>query len=82
MLSAHSRSTIPEIPPHLPEPHVVPPMVFVQPVWEYKHLLRPLPAPGPLSEAELNALGGDGWELVAVYPEPASLHFYFKRLQG
>jgi len=81
MLTALSASTIPEIPPHhLPETHVEPPMVFVPPVWEYRVLTRPLPAPGPLSEAELNGLGGEGWELVAVYPAPASLHFYFKRL--
>jgi hypothetical protein len=55
-------------------------MVFVQPIWEYRDLRRTLPDPGPLAEAELNALGADRWELVAVYPEPTSLHFYFKRL--
>lgn len=80
MISAQDQLTLPEIPRQLPEAHVEPPMVFVQPVWEYKELLRALPDPGPLSETELNDLGARGWELVTVYAEPASLRFYFKRL--
>jgi hypothetical protein len=55
-------------------------MVFVQPIWEYRDLRRTLPAPGPLTETELNSLGAEGWELIAIVTEPPSLHFYFKRL--
>jgi hypothetical protein len=80
MLSVLSRGNIPEIPRQPPEMHLVPPMVFVPPAWEYRELRRSLPDQGPLSEAELNALGTEGWELVGIYPEAAALHFYFKRL--
>jgi hypothetical protein len=34
-------------------------------------------ATGPLSEAELNALGTDHWELVGMYSAGAQIHFYF-----
>lgn len=80
MLSVLPQGGIPEIPRHPPETHLVPPMVFVQPVWEYRDVQRSLPDHGPLSETELNALGVEGWELVGIYPEPGSVHFYFKRL--
>jgi len=81
MFSTLSQSTIPQIPRYVPETHVTPPMVFVQPIWEYRHLVRALPDPGPLSKEDLNTLGADGWELVALHPEPPSLHFYLKRLR-
>jgi hypothetical protein len=32
-----------------------------------------------LSEPELNALGAEHWELTAVVPAGAQVHFYFKR---
>jgi hypothetical protein len=32
-----------------------------------------------LSEAELNALGTDHWELVGIVSAGAQIHFYFKR---
>jgi hypothetical protein len=80
MIQVSARSSIPEIPRQQPETHLQPPMVFVQAAWEYKDLVRTLPSESPLSEAELNTLGGIGWELVAVYSEGASLHFCFKRL--
>lgn len=73
---------LPEIPedPRQPVPaRMAPPMVFVPPTWEYKRLLRRVPDESPPDEAELNALGADGWELVSVYAEAGVVHFYFKR---
>lgn len=68
-------------PPADPGPRapLQPPVVYVAPVWEYKHLHRPVGSDAPLSEEELNALGADGWELTAVVPGPTGTHFYFKR---
>jgi len=54
---------------------VQPPVVYVQPVWEYKHLAAET-AP---DETELNALGAEGWELVGVVPTPTAVHCYLKR---
>ena len=65
--------------PPLPEVHVRPPMVFVQPAWEYRQVTRAPDTQGALTEAELNELGAAGWELVGTLAEPAALHFYFKR---
>ena len=75
---------VPEIPEPLrqaPAPfRVAPPMVFVPPRWEYKHLVRKATDEAPIGEDELNALGGEGWELAALYTGSGSVHFYFKRL--
>ena len=65
--------------PPLPEVHVQPPMVFVQPAWEYRHVTREPGAQGALGEAELNELGAAGWELVGVVTEQTAVHYYFKR---
>lgn len=70
----------PPLPPPLPDIHVQPPMVFVEPVWQYKHVVRKPPHEPTPDEAELNALGAKGWELVAVASEGGALHLYFKRL--
>jgi hypothetical protein len=72
-----------EIPirPGWPEPRearVEPPVVAVEPRWEYKEVVREA-STGLLSEAELNALGADGWELAGVVPAAVEVHFYFKR---
>jgi hypothetical protein len=58
-----------------------PPTVFVyeQQHWEYKVVGRA--AEQPLTEAELNALGKDGWELAGIVPQPESVQFYLKRLR-
>ena len=84
-------STVPPrpVPPPFPFPPadpgprapLQPPMVFVPPVWEYKHLERALGAEAPLGADELNALGAEGWELAAVIPAASRVHFYFKRLR-
>lgn len=76
------RFPLPDL-PHPPQPprsvHVEPPLVFVPPAWEYKHLVRSLVTQRPPDEAELNALGAKGWELVGTLVERDSAHFYFKR---
>jgi hypothetical protein len=59
--------------------HVEPPWVPIEPRWEYMELVR-----GPESKefptvAELNALGGDGWELAGIVREGEQVRFYFKR---
>ena len=71
----------PPFPPADPGPRAAlqPPMVYVAAVWQYKHLERELGAEAPLGEAELNALGAEGWELAAVIPAASRIHFYFKR---
>ena len=69
-----------QVPPHQePSVRVQPPLVYVEPAWEYKHLTRSATEQEPLSEAELNALGNDAWELVSVFTDGRSVHFYFKR---
>jgi hypothetical protein len=69
-------------PPRPPEPRgqpIAPPWVPVEPRWEYKDVVRDLDVDGLLTEAELNALGADHWELSGVVGEGTRVHFYFKR---
>jgi hypothetical protein len=58
---------------------VEPPWVPVAPNWEYKQLSRDPQTEGLPSEAELNALGREHWELTGVVREGERVHFYFKR---
>jgi hypothetical protein len=58
--------------------HIEPPFVPLEPRWEYKEVVREV-ASGLLSEAELNALGAEHWELTGIVPAGARVHFYFKR---
>jgi hypothetical protein len=55
------------------------PMVSVEPRWEYKEVVRNLDQEGLFSEAELNALGAEHWELAGVVNADRLVHFYFKR---
>ncbi len=77
-----------ERPPVPPEPQrplgmpVQPPVVYEEPTWEYKHLVRDLAKEAAPEEAELNALGADGWELAGAFARGAEAHFYFKRQTG
>ena len=69
-------------PPRPPEPrgpHISPPWVPIEPRWEYKEMVREVERDGLPTEADLNALGADGWELSGVAHEGARAHFYFKR---
>jgi hypothetical protein len=61
----------------LPTVHVRPPMVYVEPAWEYKHVTQPL-SPG-MDDSELALLGNLGWELVSVLNDGQTAHYYFKR---
>ena len=55
-----------------------PPFVPVEPRWEYREVLRE-GATDLLSEAELDALGSEGWELTGIVSGGDRVHFYFKR---
>jgi hypothetical protein len=57
-----------------------PPSVWVEPHWEYRDIVRQLTDEPPLSEAELNALGQEHWELTGVVPMGGVVHYYFKRV--
>jgi hypothetical protein len=79
-------TALPEVPippgwPRLPEARIDPPRVAVEYRWEYKRVIREVTAE-LMSEAELNALGVEHWELVGVVPVGTQVHFYFKREQG
>jgi len=52
--------------------------VYEQTRWEYKVLLKDADEQ-PASEADLNALGADGWELAGVGSIAGRTQFYFKR---
>lgn len=72
------------LPPYEPEARqpIHPPMIYVkeQVKWEYKQIVRDLEKEKPLDEAELNALGTEGWEMSGVAQHSSSIYFYFKRL--
>lgn len=76
--SSHTQQPEPTAPqPEQPQP----PMVYVYDdlTWEYKFIPRNASHEWRMSGQELNALGADGWELVAVAAVPNEVHFYFKR---
>ena len=58
-----------------------PPMVYIEKklTWEYKQIARNLKKEKPLDEAELNALGAEGWEMSGVAQHSTNMYFYFKR---
>lgn len=49
------------------------------PKWEYR-IITVFSAIS--KEAELNALGEQGWELVEIYAFSMGLYYYFKRRKG
>ena len=57
-----------------------PPSVWVEPCWEYRDVVRRLADEPPLSEAELNMLGQEHWELTGVVPMGEVVHYCFKRV--
>jgi hypothetical protein len=71
--------------PYTPRPseprgtHIEPPWVPIESRWEYKDLVCEDNASDLPSEAELNTLGADGWELTGTVREGPRVHFYFKR---
>ena len=69
-------------PPKPAEPrgaHLSPPWVPIEPLWEYKEVVRDLETAGLPTEDELNALGSEHWELAGVANQGGRVHFYFKR---
>ena len=71
------------IPPHEPQREPVrPPMIYIEKSlkYEYKQIIRNLENEALPDEAELNALGEQGWELAGVAQQPPLAYFYFKRL--
>lgn len=60
------------------ESRIDPPFVAVELRWEYKEVVREVTG-GLLSEAELNALGAERWELAGIVPAGTQVRFYFKR---
>lgn len=69
-------------PPGRPQPggpRMEPPRVPFEPGWEYRELVRDPEREGLLSEAELNSLGAQQWELAGVVRVGERVHFYFKR---
>ena len=78
-----ARLSVPPDPPSEPQRPlgmwVQPPVVYEEPTWEYKHLVRDLAKDAAPEEGELNALGAEGWELAGVLTRGLEAHFYFKR---
>ena len=50
-------------------------------VWQHKMIIYNLPQDTLPTEATLDELGSEGWELTAILPLDNSFHFYFKRLR-
>jgi hypothetical protein len=75
-----ARFEIPFPPLRQPEPgaRMEPPSVRIDPHWEYKTIERK-GGEGLPSEAELNVLGAEHWELTGVASAGERVTFYFKR---
>jgi len=83
MSSAALRNEFPPAPrpsiPQMPNVHVQPPLVFVQPEWSYREVARNLDDTGAMTEADLNALGAEGWELAGILQDGRQVRYYLKR---
>jgi hypothetical protein len=64
--------------PPPPQSHIEPPVIPVEPRWEYREIVRD-PATGLISTDELDALGAEHWELAGIVTASDGVHFYFKR---
>jgi hypothetical protein len=73
------RLTDPTEPSRQPGTRVPPPVVYVEPTWEYKHVFRDLAREPAPDEVELNDLGAKGWELAGAFAHGNEAHLYFKR---
>jgi hypothetical protein len=62
----------------MPQSHIEPPVIPLDPRWEYREVVRD-PATGLMSADELDALGAEHWELAGVVAASDGVHFYFKR---
>jgi hypothetical protein len=73
------RLSVPPEPQRPPGVGVQAPVVYVEPTWEHKHLVRDLAKEPAPDEAEFNAFGSKGWELAGAFALGTEAHFYFKR---
>ncbi|HEX7117973.1 MAG TPA: hypothetical protein VF212_04260 [Longimicrobiales bacterium] len=83
-MSEPSSQKPPERPGEPPRPAApLPPMVYVreEPAWEYRRLVRNLSKEDAPTDAELNELGRDGWELAGTFTDSPFVYLYFKRLK-
>jgi hypothetical protein len=78
-MTARVEVPFPPRPPEHRSARVEPPWVPMEPCWEYKEVARDVETDELPSEAELNALGADQWELAGVVRSGQLVHFYFKR---
>ena len=68
-------------PPDADPGAVQPPMMYIQEqlTWEYKRIDRPLALEQLLDEQELNALGGERWQLTTSVTTGQMVSFYLCR---
>ena len=68
----------PPQPQEPPASQIQTPMVYVyeKQQWEYRIIAS------AMTQDDLNSLGAEGWELVAVVAQPPTTQFYFKRLRA
>jgi hypothetical protein len=78
-MSARVEIPFPSRPGQPSSGRVNPPFVPFEPCWEYTELVRDRKTEGLPSEAELNALGDEHWELAGIVDDGERVHFYFKR---
>jgi hypothetical protein len=84
-VSEFPKQPLPHVPPQpQPQPRIQAPTVFVyeRRGWEHRVVSSASAGEPPLTEDELNALGKDGWELIAVVPLPDRIQFYLKRARN
>ena len=82
-VSEFPKHPLPAIPqPSTPQhPPIQQPTIYVyeKQTWEYKVVSWSATEDASASADELNALGKDGWEMVAIVPLADRLQFYLKR---
>jgi hypothetical protein len=78
-MTARIEVPFPPRPSEPPGGHMTPPWVPVTPRWEYKTVCRDLDTEALPSDADLDALGIEGWEMAGVANQGRRVHFYFKR---
>ena len=86
LIAEFPKHPLPQIlqPPASPQLHVQPQTVYVyeRQQWEYRVVTKNIADEPSLSEADLNMLGKDAWELVGVVPIQATVQFVFKRVKS
>lgn len=78
-MTARVEVPFPPRPGELPGGRLRPPLVPLEPRWEYKELVRNRLTEGLPTADELTALGNEHWELAGIADDGERVHFYFKR---